>query len=429
MQKPFILCLLLIAAAPFIWAQDPAADQAQAIKNLLERVTALEKEVQTLKAENQQLQQTSGTAVSAESTSKPTTTAAVPSTAPAAAQEPHNHDHAELPEASENYPNLKIRGFGNVDFGTTDSPIETKGFQIGQFVLHFSSALSRKTSFFGELSWTAHPTGYTTEVERAIIRYDANDFLKVSFGRYHTPVNYWNTAFHHGAWLQTTISRPEMIQFGGRFLPVHFIGALAEGSIPSGPLGLNYNLGVGNGRQSITLFSRNGDAGDVNSNRAWIATVFAKPPALYGLQFGGSIYQDKVTPDATSASQSHYREWISSAHIVWAKENPEFLAEFANVRHRDLFTNQIWNSQGAYAQLAYRLPVLQKKWKPYYRYEFIHVPSTEPVLLVPELSAGHTLGTRYDITDFAALKFEYRHWRRTDAYVFNGFFAQTAFTF
>ena len=86
------------------------------------------------------------------------------------------------------------------------------------------------------------------EVERLVVRYDANDRFKVSFGRYHTPINYWNTAFHHGQWLQTTISRPEMTQFGGSFIPVHFIGTLVEGEVPAGGLNLNYNGGIGNGR-------------------------------------------------------------------------------------------------------------------------------------------------------------------------------------
>ena len=82
--------------------------------------------------------------------------------------------------------------------------------------------------------------GFNAEVERMILRFDHSDRLKVSFGRYHTPINYWNTAFHHGQWLQTTITRPEMIQFGGRFLPVHFVGALVEGGVPGG--GLNLEL-------------------------------------------------------------------------------------------------------------------------------------------------------------------------------------------
>ena len=111
-----------------------------------------------------------------------------------------------------------------------------------------------------------------------ILRFDQSDTLKVSFGRYHTPINYWNTAFHHGQWLQTTIARPEMIQFGGRLLPVHFVGALVEGSVPAGGWNLNYKAGVGNGR--ATVISRGGDAGDVNDHRAWLVNAFSKPDRL-----------------------------------------------------------------------------------------------------------------------------------------------------
>jgi hypothetical protein len=35
---------------------------------------------------------------------------------------------------------------------------------------------------------------------RSSLRYEANDYFKLSFGRFHTPINYWNTAFHHGQW-------------------------------------------------------------------------------------------------------------------------------------------------------------------------------------------------------------------------------------
>src|SRR5258707_10325413 len=88
----------------------------------------------------------------------------------------------------------------------------------------------------------------------------------MSFGRYHTPVGYWNTAFHHGAWLQTTITRPDIVRFGGTFIPIHFVGFLAEGNIPSGGAGLSYNVGVGNGRGNVIF--RPGDAGDNNNNRS-----------------------------------------------------------------------------------------------------------------------------------------------------------------
>ena len=429
-----VLALASVCAAP---AQQMPADQAQLLQTLSERVASLESRVGELEKENHDLQAklASAPAVTAGGTSVAPGSVITPAPAPspaapaALAQMPMPMPQAEAPS----YPNMQFHGFADVEFQSTDKKGQPQGFSLGQFVPHLSAALSPKASVFAELSLTAHPTGYTAEVERAIVRYDVNDYFKMSFGKYHTPISYWNTAFHHGAWLQTTISRPEMIQFGGRFLPVHFVGALAEGNIPSGSLGLKYNVGFGNGRQSVSLMGRDGDAGDTNSNRAWVANIFARPTSLYGLQVGGSVYRDLISPDSGSALHPQ-RELIASGHIVWTKERPEFIAEFANVRHTDTLTGQVWNSQGTYAQIAYRLPGAYKKWKPYYRYEYVHVPMTEPVLEFPNLSE-HTVGARFDIVDFAALKVEYRHVRRpilqqiNGLELVNGFFAQTAFTF
>ena len=326
------------------------------------------------------------------------------------------------------YPSLQIRGFGDVDFSATDQKGSTSGFSLGQLDLHLASALSRKVTYFGEITFNAQPGAvYTVDVERSIIRYDYNDFFKLSFGRYHTPIGYWNTAFHHGAWLQTTISRPEMVKFGGTFIPVHFLGFLAEGNIPSGGAGLGYNVGVGNGRGSP--ISRPGDAGDNNNNRAWVANLYSRPARLYGLQMGVSVYRDKITLPGTPPNGNNFREWISAAHIVWTKETPEFLAEFANVNHRNILTNFITNSQAFYAQVGYRLPWLERTLKPYYRFEHTHVPLSEQVFTNQDL-VGSILGLRYDITNYAAFKAEYRNTKRlpTDPRV-NGAFFQTDFTF
>src|SRR5260370_13261521 len=269
------------------------------------------------------------------------------------------------------YPSLKIAGFGDFNFAATDQHGAKSGFTEGQFGLHLNSNLSPKVTFLGELSLTARTdagtgsppaTGFNVEVERSIIRFEQNDYFKISFGRYHTPINYWNMTFHHGQWLQTTISRPEMVQFGGSFLPIHFVGALVEGAVPAGGLNLNYNLGIGNGRSSV--ISKAGDWGDVNNNRAWLATVFSRPDRLYGLQVGASVYRDLITPIGGKA----FREWIESAHVVWSKGSPELIAEFANVTHQEVGTTLQSNSQAWYVQAAYRLPWLERLVKPYYRF-------------------------------------------------------------
>ena len=453
----FLITALLLTAglARGQGATPPAAvDPSVQIKALLERVERLEKEVAELRAAQVAASTpaagapttvaaapAAGNAVSAAPAPAATVATAAPPAAPSSAM-PGMSMHEPGPGPQSNtmgqeaaqqmephYPSLQIRGFADMDFSATDQKGTTSGFNMGQFDLHLASALSSKIRSFAEITVNAHPTDYTIEVERSFIRYDYNDHFKISFGRFHTPIGYWNTEFHHGAWLQTTIDRPFMIKVGGTFTPLHFVGALAEGTIPSGWLGLNYNVGVGNGRGEV--IGRPGDAGDANNNRAWVAKVFARPTGLYGLEVGGSVYRDKITVSPTA----NYREWIENAYVVWSKGAPEILAEFNNVNHVNILTNAVSNSDAMYAQFAYRLPWFERSMKPYYRFEYTHMPLSEQVFLhQPQVES--IFGWRYDISNFAALKAEYRFLSSHPAQGVNpalptitGVFFQTAFTF
>ena len=425
MRRPLSLVAIILFAVSLARGQDtPAQDQAEQLKALLARVELLEKQVAELKAA-----QTASAAPTAVAAANPE-----PSAQAAPSQKMPMPEHGgQIPQEAmqqleTHYPSLQIRGFADADYSATDQKGTTSGFDLGQFDLHIASALSRKISYFAEITVNAHPQDYTIEMERSFIRYDYNDFFKISFGRFHTPIGYWNTEYHHGAWLQTTIDRPFMVKVGGTFTPLHFVGALAEGNIPSGGLGLGYNVGIGNGRGE--LIGRPGDAGDVNNNRAWVAKVFARPAKVYGLEIGGSVYRDKITfPTAD------YREWIANAYLVWTKGAPEFLAEFDNVNHRNIATNAIANSNAMYAQFAYRLPWFEKTVKPYYRFEYTHMPLSEQVFTYqPQVES--IFGIRYDISNFAAFKSEYRYSANHPAQginpalpAVNGVFFQTAFTF
>ncbi len=432
----FALAVVVVFASQ---AGAKTADHAtnELIEKLLTRIDGLEKRVAELEQEK---------AGPHEAPSQPTPPVTASSAVSPVEAAHLDHDRAPSAESAPlTSPLLHIAGFADFNFSATDlhgpnggfqplSLLSThSGFSEGQFVLHLSSALSSKVSVFSELTFTARADagtgtpaapGFNAEVERLIIRYDWNDYFKVSFGRYHTPINYWNTAYHHGSWLQTTIDRPEMTQFGGSFIPVHFIGMLVEGAAPAGGLNLNYDFGLGNGRGQV--LSRGGDLGDINNNRAWLVNAFIKPDKLYGLQIGGSVYRDELNPLARSPA----REWIESAHLVWAKESPEFIAEFSNVTHKPIDGGVTSNSQAFYAQAAYRLPGAFKLWKPYYRFEYLRVPFSDKIFqgLVPSFDAS-TTGVRYDITSFAAFKVEYRHYIRRDASAINGAFVQTDFTF
>lgn len=398
--------------SPLTLLAQSSADQAEIIRLLQARVEVLEKRLEQLEAR--------------QPAAAPAAAAEVVATPPAAA-------HHEIPvEPPPSYPWLKVGGFGDLNFSASDIPGTRSGFTEGQFVLHFSSTLSPKVSFFGEVSFTARPdagigspapAGFNPEIERSIVRLDQSDRLKVSFGRYHTPVNWWNATFHHGQWLQTTVDRPEMIRFGGQLLPIHFVGALLEGTLPAGGANLNYNFGVGNGRSGV--ISRAGDAGDVNNHRAWLANVFVRPDPAPALQIGGSIYRDKLV----AAGNRDFREWIAAAHAVWVREKPELIAEFANVNHKEVRGGTAFNTQAFYIQAAYRLNWLQEAFKPYYRFEYISVDRADPIFrLLPDLK-GSFLGVRYDLSPFAALKAEYRSQRRTGQSRANIGLMQISFTF
>jgi hypothetical protein len=224
--------------------------------------------------------------------------------------------------------------------------------------------------------------------------------------------------------LQSSVARPEAVQFGGSFIPIHFVGALAEGAFPAGGLNLNYNVGVGYGRGAI--ISRAGDFGDINNNRAWLATVFVKPDRVFGLQVGGSVYRDKITP--VGKPETH--EWIESVHLVWAKENPEVISEFFNVSHRSIGSTAASNSQAWYAQVGYRLPFGDRPVKPYYRFEYTHIPAADVIFRgVLANLAGSVVGVRYDASSYAAFKFEYRNQLRFGLPRINSAWLQTSFTF
>ena len=416
------IAALLWAVQTMAWGQPPAqGDQSELIRALMARIDKLEKRVEELE----------GRGAPVESPAKALAKAAeAPSPGPGASA--HQMHDVVMAEAQRDYPSLKIAGFSDINFSASDLPGSRSGFSEGQFILHLTSALSPRVFYFGELSMTARPDagtgrppvpGFNVEVERSLIRFDQSDRLKISFGRYHTPINYWNNTFHHGAWLQTSISRPEMAQFGGSFIPVHFVGGLMEGAVPAGGMNLNYNFGVGNGRGDV--ISRGGDFGDANNNRALLVNAFVKPDRLFGMQVGGSVYRDKIN----EVGGMGFRELITAAHFAWTRETPEIIAEFANVAHSPIGGSGTFNSQGLYAQIAYRLPAFQRLLKPYYRYERIRIPSADKVFAaVPGLD-GSIFGLRYDISNFAALKWEYRRTSRPGLNSYNGAYMQTSFTF
>jgi hypothetical protein len=306
--------------------------------------------------------------------------------------------------ASLSQPEFNVMGFGDISYVSRDSS-DQDGFVIGQAVAHLSAYLGNQFSVFGEVSLRGTDSEYVIEVERLIVKYDFSDHFKFSAGRYHTPIGYWNSSFHHGAWLQTTVSRPEIVKFGSKVVPIHFVGALMEGNIPSKNMGLSYLAGFGNGRHAN--ITRAGDAGDINGEQAWMVQLNSTPDKFFGLHMGVGFYTDLVSP----ADREDIREKTASAHVAWAKESPEVIFEYLQSKHNLEANSSIsGDTRGWYLQLAYRLKGKNRNWKPYARVESTKVDETDPLLGDQNLNyeAG-ILGVRWDFNPYAALKGEFRN--------------------
>ena len=93
-------------------------------------------------------------------------------------------------------------------------------------------------------------------------------------------------------------------------------------------------------------------------------------------------------------------------------------------------THTVTWSHAYYVQAAYRLPQFKRLWKPYFRFEHIGIDDADVMFAtVPRLD-GATLGVRYDISQYAAVKGEYRTWTRGEDTARNhGGFLQVCFTF
>ena len=289
--------------------------------------------------------------------------------------------------------------FGELDYREREDQGDD-GFVIGQAAAHFGFQLDDRLSFMTEMTATARKgEDFEFEVERLIVRYDFSDHYRLSAGRYHTPIGYWNSAFHHGSWLQTTVSRPETVKFGSNVIPIHFVGALLEGKILDSNFG--YRVGVGNGRSDE--INDPGDFGDTNGDRAWIFGANYRSIDRLKFDAGFSLYLDEVEPELGPSID----EQIYTGYVALQNETPEVIVEYTHARHDSSGVDGGLSS--IYGQVAYRLSGRASNVKPYLRVENLDVDNDDPLLGGLDLDyEGYVAGARWDFSPYASLKAEVR---------------------
>jgi hypothetical protein len=114
------------------------------------------------------------------------------------------------------------------------------------------------------------------EFERLQLGYEVSDNTVFWVGRYHQPASAWNIFYHHGQYLQTSITRPwiESWEDEGGITPQHISGVLFESQFSAGnESGWRISAGIGAAPQlqddrlyPIGVFSDYGAAAGTNAS-------------------------------------------------------------------------------------------------------------------------------------------------------------------
>ena len=208
--------------------------------------------------------------------------------------------------------------------------------------------------------------------------------------------------------------------FGGP-LPIHGVGLTARGTFSGRGLRLEYVAEAGNGRSSSSMAGVQNFRDD-NGSKAFNVGVAVVPNATPNLRIGGSFYRDTLTASGAPDCDDS----VFAAYVVYSNATFEFLNE-AVVRRRDEggAVAATTTSPAYYSQISRGFG----RWRPYARVEGMDVPAaiTSGAPAAPQTLS--LVGLRFDFSELAALKAEYRYHDVSGASGINAVVASVSFGF
>jgi hypothetical protein len=146
---------------------------------------------------------------------------------------------------------------------------------------------------------------------------------------------------------------------------------------------------------------------------------------LPGFQTGISLYSDRPT----IVGSGIFRQSILALHAVFQRPEFEWLNEVIVMRNDPAATGPTKESWGFYSQFGRSFGA----FRPFVRYQLLDIAANDPVLIGTTPSGkshGPSLGVRYTLSNFTALKLQYdRLWIENATATSNDLTFQWAFTF
>jgi hypothetical protein len=445
------IAVAFLLLSNFLWSQNSAPSDAESVALLAQQVKALQKETMELRERVKTLE--AGGVKAPPAPPEAATAAPAPQPSQPVPQPAATEASAGPNVDTHDWHTVQWRGFGEADYKVLNQrqpelgtygfvPGSHGNFYTGDFGLFITSRLTAKASVLAEIVFEeVEAQGYKVDLRRVLLKYDYDDYLKLSFGRYQTNIGYYNWAFRSAAWLQTTADRPLVMEFAsnGGLLPTQAIGVSATGAIPSGTLGLNYVAEYGSSDTMRPDINGDGLVTDENNGNQTNVGLFARPDWLRGLQFGSSYYHDLISNNllngvsgtpvppfpGSPGPAARYDQTIVNAYAVYVAHGVEFLNEGFLIRHALIGSSLHFDTPAFYSQISWKFgPV-----RPFFRYQYVNASPNNVIYDDVGLRFGPSFGARYDLNDYIAFKAQFDRTARRGEPDLDGLQLQLAFTF
>jgi hypothetical protein len=430
MLRVFAATIAILLLGSQLHAQTVTATDQETISSLVQQVKDLQR--QTLELQ-QQVKILQGEKVAVTPLTAQASLKSEPTQPVAEDPQPSPHESDSLRE----FQGIQWRGFGEADYKVLNQrkpelgtggfvPGSAGDFFTGDFDLFLTSRLTDRSSVLGDIVFEeGDAQTYKIDLRRVLLKFDVNDHLKMSFGRYQTSIGYYNWAFRSAAWLQTTNDRPLIMEYAtdGGLLPTQAVGVSVTGSIPSGWLGLNYIAEYGSSDTIRPDIDGSGLLNDENNGNHVVMGFFSRPDRYPGLQIGASFFHDKISNLHDGLNQ-RLGQSIVNGYVVYVAHGLELLNEGFLIRHSLLSGPSVFNMPAFYTQASRAFG----RFRPFARYQYVNAnPGSifEEVLL----RRGPSFGLRYDLNDSIAFTAQLDHTLRKGQPDLNGLQLQFAFTF
>lgn len=311
---------------------------------------------------------------------------------------------------------LAMHGFADVGLasGSTGRP---SGATVGSFDLYMTPKFGDRVSSLIELNFEVSPQGDVgVDLERLQLGYVFSDAFTLWVGRFHTPYGYWNTAFHHGAQLQTSVRRPKFLDFEdlGGILPAHSVGLWGTGSFKLDTGKLAYDLYVANSSRIVMDDPSAAGTGVLNMRQAGrndhklmlgANLNYSFKGALDGLAVGVHALGGEI--DDTWAAGAHLtRLNMTGAWATYTENDWEIESELYHFSNQDkrggtgTHGSKAWYTQAGHSFGA---------TTPFARYEMASLNQLDNYFAQQASGQSYkrsSLGLRYDLNPKTAVKIE-----------------------